>query len=68
MGRGVGYLMDSPALTGTAKDIETIAKLRPWMEDEARLKYGYTGKTKLFTDYDKQSDTFSFSIVFQDEF
>jgi hypothetical protein len=68
VGRGVGYLMDNPVLTGTAKDIETIAKLRPWMEDEARLKYGYTGKTKLFTDYDKQSDTFSFSIVFQDEF
>jgi hypothetical protein len=67
MGGRVGYLM-SPKLSGVAKDIETIAKLRPWMEDEARQKYGYTGKTKLFTDYDKQSETFSFSIVFQDEF
>lgn len=56
-----------PKLSGTAKDIETIIKLRPWMEDEAREKYGYKGETKLFTEYDKGSELFSFSIVFEDE-
>ena len=62
----MGYLMQG-MLTGTAKDIETIAKLRPWMEDEARAKYGYNGKTRLLTEYDKQSEIFSFSIIFDDE-
>ena len=66
VGRRMGHLMPG-MLIGTAKDIETIAKLRPWMEDEARIKYGYTGKTRLFTDYDKQSEIFSFSIIFDDE-
>jgi hypothetical protein len=55
------------SISGTAKDIETIAKLRPWMEDEARDKYGYEGKTKLFTEYDQGSELFSFTIVFQDD-
>jgi hypothetical protein len=54
-------------LTGTAKDIETIAKLRPWMEDEARVKYGYKGKSRLLTEYDQKSEIFSFSIIFEDE-
>lgn len=54
-------------LIGTAKDIETIAKLRPWMEDEAREKYGYKGKSRLVTEYNKESETFSFSIIFDDE-
>jgi hypothetical protein len=54
-------------LSGTAKDIETIAKLRPWMEDEARIKYGFKGETRLITDYDKESEIFSFSIIFDDE-
>lgn len=57
----------SKTLNGQAKDIEAIARLRPWMEEEAREKYGYTGTTKLFTQYDKESETFSFSIVFDDE-
>jgi len=54
-------------LSGTAQDIEAIARLRPWMEEEAREKYGYTGKTKLFTEYHKESETFSFSLIFCDE-
>jgi hypothetical protein len=67
VGRGVGYLMQGGMLIGTAKDIETIAKLRPWMEDEAREKYGYKGKSRLVTEYNKESETFSFSIIFDDE-
>lgn len=54
-------------LKGTAKDIETIIKLRPWLEDEAREKYKYTGATKLITSYDESLQTFSFEIVFQNE-
>lgn len=54
-------------LSGTAQDIETIAKLRPWMEDEARAKYGYKGKSRLITEYHKESEIFSFSIIFDDE-
>lgn len=63
MGRGVGHLMAN-IITGQAADIETINKLRPWLEDEAGVKYGYTGKTKLLTDYDKDTDTYSFSLEF----
>ena len=59
--------MEVGMLTGTAKDIETIAKLRPWMEDEARAKYGYEGKSKLVTEYHEKSETFSFAIIFYDE-
>lgn len=63
MGRRVGYLM-SKVISGQAADIETINKLRPWLEDEARAKYGYIGKTKLITDYDKDTQTYSFSLDF----
>lgn len=54
-------------IDGTAIDIETIARLRPWLEEEARAKYGYTGKTKLVTDYDKDINVFKFKIIFPDE-
>lgn len=54
-------------LQGTAKDIETIIKLRPWLEDEARQKYKYTGDTKLITSYDEKSQIFSFEIIFDDK-
>jgi hypothetical protein len=37
------------------------------MEDEARIKYGFKGETRLITDYDKESEIFSFSIIFDDE-
>ena len=63
MARGVGYLMDNK-ITGQAVDVETINKIRPWVEDEARAKYGYTGKTKLITDYNKDTQDYAFSIVF----
>ena len=55
------------SLTGIAKDIETIIKLRPWLEDEARMKYKYSGKTKLITSYNETEQIFSFEIVFEDE-
>lgn len=54
-------------ITGTAVDIEAIARLRPWLEEEAREKYGYKGKTRLITDYDKNNNVFSFKIIFPDE-
>lgn len=54
-------------IDGTAIDIETIARLRPWLEEEARAKYGYAGKTRLVTDYDKDSNVFKFKIIFPDE-
>ena len=55
------------ALKGTAKDIETIIKLRPGLEDEARQKYKYTGNTKLVTSYDDKLQIFSFEIIFDDK-
>ena len=67
MGRRMGHLVQAGMLVGTAKDIETIAKLRPWMEDEAREKYGYKGKSRLVTEYHEKSETFSFAIIFDDE-
>ena len=54
-------------LKGTAKDIETIIKLRPWLEDEARQKYKYTGNTKLVTSYNEGTQIFSFEIIFDDK-
>lgn len=51
-------------LNGTAKDIETIARLRPWMEDEVRGKIGSFKSTDLVTDYDEKSTVFSFKIRF----
>jgi hypothetical protein len=52
------------ALNGKAKDIETIVRLRPWMEDEVRKSFPVFSKTKLVTDYDAESTVFSFKILF----
>jgi hypothetical protein len=57
----------SKIFNGEAKDIETIAKLRPWIEEEIKETYGYKGETKLITDYDKDRQIFKFQIVFSDE-
>ena len=54
-------------LEGVAKDIETIAKLRPWMEAEVRKEYGDLGESKLVTDYDASQNIFKFKIIFPDE-
>jgi hypothetical protein len=51
-------------LNGTSRDIETIVRLRPWIEDEIRTLYGDFTSTKLFTDYKPQSETFEYKIVF----
>jgi hypothetical protein len=51
-------------LAGTAKDIETIIRIRPWIEDEISCTYGNFVKTQLLTDYDSKNDIFSFKIQF----
>jgi len=66
MDRGVGFLMNM-ILEGVARDIETIARLRPWMESEARREYGDLGESKLITDYDKNQNLFRFKIIFANE-
>jgi hypothetical protein len=54
-------------IEGTAQDIETIVRLRSWMEDEAKKLYGYSGSTQLFTDYIQSENVFKFQIIFTDE-
>lgn len=49
-------------VSGEIVDIETLSRLRPWMEDEARKKKGDFGKTKLVTDYDSRRDVYKFKI------
>ena len=49
---------------GLSRDIETIVKLRPWIEDEVRLRHGDFTSTKLYTDYKQETETFEFKIVF----
>ena len=51
-------------LTGEAADVETIARLRPWMEDEIRIEHGEFSKTQLYTDYIREREIFEFKIVF----
>jgi hypothetical protein len=66
MGRGVGFLMYI-VLEGLAKDIETIARLRPWMEFKMREEHGDLGESKLITDYDQNKNIFKFKIIFTNE-
>ena len=51
-------------LHGTSRDVETIIRLRPWMEDEVRSEIGDFINTKLYTDYISDTETFEFKIVF----
>lgn len=51
-------------LSGVSRDIETIIRLRPWIEDEVESTYGEYSHTKLFTDYKPKTETFEFKIVF----
>lgn len=55
------------SVAGTAVDIEAIARIRPWLEDQARAEYGYKGSTRLVTDYDKNKNVFNFKIIFFNE-
>ena len=54
-------------LEGVAKDIETIARLRPWMEAKVREEYSGLGESKLITDYDQDKNIFKFKIIFPNE-
>lgn len=64
--RRVGHRMSVAYYTerGTAADIETIVRLRSWIEDFVRSRYGNFLETKLITDYNAKSNIFFFKIVF----
>lgn len=51
-------------LNGISRDVETIIRLRPWIEDEVRDRYGEFSTTKLYTDYRPHNETFEYKIVF----
>lgn len=64
MGRGMGHLNKKNSLHGLARDIETIVRLRPWIEDEWKNIYGDYENTILKTDYDESKNLFKFQIIF----
>jgi len=49
---------------GEAVDIETVIRLRGWVEDEVRSKHGNFSDTSLITDYDPKREIFEFQIRF----
>lgn len=49
---------------GTSRDVETIIRLRSWIEDEIRSLIGDFTTTKLYTDYKQETEIFEFKIVF----
>jgi hypothetical protein len=51
-------------LNGISRDVETIIRLRPWIEDEIRSTCGDFDFTKLYTDYKPNNETFEYKIVF----
>lgn len=51
-------------LEGEAADVETIIRLRPWMEDEIRDQGKSFTKTQLITDYYRERSIFGFKIYF----
>ena len=62
MGRGVGYLMKI-IVEGEVESVETLSRLRSWMEFEAQ-KAGFDfDKTKLITDYDASRDVYKFKLL-----
>jgi len=61
--RRMGYLKRK-SIEGQAKDIETIIRLRPWIEEESRRIYGNFRKTELITDYNAKADIFKFKLIF----
>lgn len=60
----MGSVIDRKYIDGEAQDIETIVRLRPWIEDEWRNTHGEFTKTKLITDYDAESNIFKFKLHF----
>ena len=61
MGGRVGHLMTIIA-EGEVNDIETLNRIRGWIEDEARGKYGNFEKTTLTTDYDVTRNVYQFKL------
>lgn len=51
-------------ILGEAEDIETIIRLRPWIEDEWSNAHGKFSSTKLTTDYNAKTNIFKFKITF----
>lgn len=61
----MGYLNQTKKfINGEARDIETVVRLRPWIEDEYKNMHGSFKKSELFTDYDANTNIFKFKIVF----
>lgn len=52
------------SIDGEAVDVETIVKLRTWIEDEWKGIHGEFSKTKLTTDYDAERNVFKFTLRF----
>lgn len=60
----MGAVMPKKYINGEAIDIETIVRLRPWIEDEWKNVHGNFSKTKLVTDYDAETELFKFQLHF----
>jgi len=58
----MGKKINKVIVSGEVIDIETLSRLRPWMEDEAKKKKGSFGKTSLITDYDPNRNVYKFKI------
>ena len=56
--------MPKKYVAGEAQDIETIVRLRAWIEDEWKSVHGSFTKTNLVTDYDAKSNIFKFKLHF----
>lgn len=56
-------------LDGSVKDMVTLGRIRRWMQDEAQREYGFQySKSKLENvEYDIESDTYKFVLVFYNE-
>lgn len=57
-------MMPKKYIAGEAQDIETIVRLRPWIEDEWSSVHGKFSNTKLITDYNAQTNIFKFQLHF----
>lgn len=60
----MGTVMPKHYINGEAIDIETIVRLRPWIEDEWKNVHGEFTRTKLVTDYDAKTELFKFQLYF----
>jgi hypothetical protein len=60
----MGTVMPKKYINGEARDIETIVRLRPWIEDEWKKVHGNFSKTKLVTDYNAKTELFKFQLHF----